>query len=138
MPYIFVRGTLEKNGLFGNETFIDLQHVEDGNGEFVGAILSRQLGAYPVTGDSMGNGYPRKYRQDAYGQPQYFAPRTGTVETLGVARQPQVVLNTLEIHAGYKVVAANQQLPKQITFDSPTSTTRGVSYTVWTLHKPLQ
>lgn len=44
MPYIFVRGTLESSGLFSNETFIDFQNVEDGNGEFVGAILSRQLG----------------------------------------------------------------------------------------------
>ena len=132
MPYIFVRGTLENTGLFSNETFIDYQHVEDGNGESVGAILARQFSAsaYSVTGDT--SGCPR--RQD--GQLQCFAPPSGT-QTLGVAGQPQVVLNTLEIHAGYKVVAANQQLPKTRTPLDPRPAT-GVSYTVWTLHKPLQ
>ena len=58
MPYIFVRGTLENGGLFSNETFIDFQNVEDGNGEFVGAILSRQLGSYPV--NENWNGIPQR------------------------------------------------------------------------------
>ena len=129
MPYIFVRGTLENTGLFSNETFIDFHHVEDGNGESVGAILERQFGAYPVTGDP--SGCPRRQNWQLE---QYSVPSTGT---MGVARQPQVVLNMLEIHAGYKVVAANQQLPKtQVPLDPRTAT--GVSYTVWTLHKPLQ
>ena len=41
-------------------------------------------------------------------------------------RRPHVVLNKLEGY-GYKVVAANSQRP----IDT------GLSYTVWTLHKPL-
>lgn len=136
MPYIFVRGTLESSGLFSNETFIDFQNVEDGNGEFVGAILSRQLGAYVVTGHA--SGYPQAPQNThfPFEQQKYYATPPGTIQTLGVARQPPVVLNTLAIHAGYKVVAANQQLPKPLIPLDPRTAT-GVSYTVWTLHKPL-
>ena len=99
MPYIFVRGTLESSGLFSNETFIDFQNVEDGNGEFVGAILSRQLGAYVVTGHA--SGYQQAPQNTIpFVQQRYFATPPGTSKKLGVARQPPVVLNTLEIHAG--------------------------------------
>lgn len=62
--------------------------------------------------------------------------------TIGVAMQPTVVLNRLEIHAGYKVVAANQQRPLPI-HHSVIHRHQGlwpscpVSYTLWTLHKPL-
>ena len=93
MPYIFVRGTLENGGLFSNETFIDFQNVEDGNGEFVGAILSRQFGgAYRVTEHK--NGYPQRGQQMQW-QFQPLAPDTFC--TIGVAMQPTVVLNRLEI-----------------------------------------
>lgn len=138
MPYIFVRGTLNSTGLFSNETFIDFQNVEDGNGEFVGAILSRQFGgAYSVTENK--NGYPQKGQQMQWLQ---FHPLPDTFFTIGVDMQPTVVLNRLEIHAGYKVVAANQQRPLPI-HRSLIHGHQGllpscpVSYTLWTLHKPL-
>lgn len=129
MPYIFVRGTLGHTGLFTDETFIDFQNVEDGNGEFVGAILSRQLGTYPVK--EHWNGIPQRLQMQ-YPENGKQQPPPGTFQTLGVARSPPVVLNTLEIHAGYRVVAENYQRPLE-NEGSPT----GVSYTVWTLHKPL-
>lgn len=134
MPYIFVRGTLYNDGLFNNETFIDFQNVEDGNGEFVGAILSRQFGgAYFVT---RGHGYPQRGQQMA----QHFSLLPKTFCTIGVAMQPTVVLNGLEI-VGYKVVAANQQRPLPFGFSvghpQGLSPSCPVSYTLWTLHKPL-
>ena len=129
MPYIFVRGTLGRTGLFTDETFIDFQNVEDGNGEFVGAILSTQLGSYPV--NENWNGIPQR-KQMQNPEDGHQQPLPGTFQRLGVARPPPVVLNTLEIHAGYKVVAANYQRP----LENVGGRTR-VSYTVWTLHKPL-
>ena len=129
MPYIFVRGTLGRTGLFTDETFIDFQNVEDGNGEFVGAILSRQLGSYPV--NEHWNGIPKRLQMQ-YPEDGQKQPPPGTFQRLGVARPPPVVLNTLEINAGYRVVAANQQRP----LENDGGLT-GVSYTVWTLHKPL-
>ena len=130
MPYIFVRGTLGRTGLFTDETFIDFQNVEDGNGEFVGAILSRQLGSYPV--NENWNGISQRIIQMQNPEDGQQQPPPGTFQRLGVARPPPVVLNTLEIHAGYKVVAANYQRPLENV-----GGLTGVSYTVWTLHKPL-
>ena len=138
MPYIFVRGTLDRTGLFSNETFIDFENVEDGNGEFVGAILSRQFGCayYSVTGH---NGYPQQQGQQM--QWQFWPLSPNTFCTIGVAMQPTVVLNRLEI-VGYKVVAANQQRPLSV-HRSLIHRHQGqwppcpVSYTLWTLHKPL-
>ena len=135
MPYIFVRGTLSTTGLFSNETFIDFQNVEDGNGEFVGGILSRQFGgAYHVTEHK--NGYPQK------GPQMQWPLSPDTFRTIGVDMQPTVVLNRLEIHAGYKVVAANQQRPLPIhrcyiNNHQGLLPSCPVSYTLWTLHKPL-
>ena len=140
MPYIFVRGTLDNAGLFSNETFLDFQNVEDGNGEFVVAILFRQFGSrlYSVTGHN-GFGYP----QQGQHMPWQFSLSPDTFCTIGVAMQPTVVLNRLEI-VGYKVVAANQQRPLPIARPSYGSClnqglwpTCPVSYTLWTLHKPL-
>ena len=137
MPYIFVRGTLDSTGLFSNEAFIDFQNVEDGNGEFVGAVLSRQFGgAYSVTGQY--NGYPQQGQQVQW---QFQPLLPDTFCTIGVAMQPTAVLNRLEI-VGYKVVAANQQRPLPIGF-SVIRHPQGplpscpVSYTLWTLHKPM-
>lgn len=137
MPYIFVRGTLDSTGLFSNETFIDFQNVEDRNGEFVGAILSRQfVGAYSVTEHK--NGYPQKGQQMQW---QFQPLLPDTFCTISVAMQPTVVLNRLEI-VGYKVVAANQQRPLPI-HHSVIHRHQGlwpscpVSCTLWTLHKPM-
>ena len=141
MPYIFVRGTLDWTGLFTDETFIDFQNVQDGNGEFIGAILSRQFGSYDVThGINRCSGYPQQGQGIQQWQLSSLSPDTFC--TIGVAMHPTVVLNRLEIHAGYIVVAANQQrpLPFGVRLHHNQSTMRApsASYTLWTLHKPLQ
>ena len=107
MPYIFVRSSMNPSGLFSNQTFIDFEVTE--NSQALGTFLLTYFGSQLV--------------ENASG--------TQTHQVFG--RPPHVVLNKLEGY-GYKVVAANSQLP---TGASVNQWSTGVSYTVWTLHKPL-
>lgn len=101
---------MNPDGLFSNQTLIDFENVVTENGQALGTFLSTYLGSELVTGNASGT------------------------QTHGVYdRPPYVVLNKLEGY-GYKVVAANSQRP---TGASVNQWNTGVSYTVWTLHKPL-
>ena len=108
MPYIFVRSSMNPNGSFSNQTFIDFEVTE--NSQALGTFLSTYFRSQLVIGN--GSGTQTHFVSD---------------------RPPYVVLNKLEGY-GYKVVAANSQRP---TGASVYHGSTGVSYTVWTLHKPL-
>ena len=108
MPYIFVRGSINPNGLLSDQTFIDFEVTE--NSQALATFLATNWESQLAIGNASGS------------QTHYVS-----------GRPPHVVLNKLEGY-GYKVVAANSQLP---TGASVNQWSTGVSYTVWTLHKPL-
>lgn len=122
MPYIFVRSSMNQNGLFSNQTFIDFENVATENGQALGTILSAYLGSQLVITNPMGTGLLQNPSQFTHGQNQ---SQTHCVSD----RPPHLVLNKLE-YLGYRVVAANSQRPG-------TTSSLSVAYNVWTLHKPL-
>ena len=131
MPYIFVRSSMNPNGLFSNQTFIDFENVVIENGEALGTVLSTYLGSQLVIGNASGN---RLEVISQYTHGQYHTHAQNYFQTHRISdRPPHVVLNKLEGY-GYKVVAANSQRPTGASVDQWNT---GVSYTVWTLHKPL-
>ena len=114
MPYIFVRckiSHLDDNDAFDatrwggckSLTFIDFQLVKDGNDRPLSELIQTNLSGIR----NVHNMYEDDRTQAKY-------------QTYCCKYPPHVVFNELEIHAGYKVIAAN--------------TTRETS--VWTLHKP--
>lgn len=112
MPYIFVRCPkfdLDECNAFdatrwgrNKMTYIDFQLVEDGNESTLSKLIRSNLS---------GSRIDRNERE--CDQKPYY-------QTYLCKYPPHVVFNELEIHAGYKVIAANTT--KQII--------------VWTLHKP--
>lgn len=122
MPYIFVHCSVNPNGLFSNQTFIDfenvtLENVTLGNGATLGEAFAMFWGSQLVIAKG------RASLETI--SPTHARNKFQTHHVIG--RPPHEVLNKLEEY-GYKVVAAHSQRP---TGDS------GVSYSVWTLHKPL-
>lgn len=111
MPYIFVRRNkfdLDECNPFdatrrNKMTLIDFQIVEDGNDSTLSKLIRSNLS---------GSRIDRNERECDQKKPYY--------QTYSCEYPPHVVFNELEIHAGYKVIAANTT--KQII--------------VWTLHKP--
>lgn len=113
MPYIFVRchiSHLDGQDAFDADkwrsrkiTFIDFQLGEDGNDETLSELIGMNL-----SGDRRDN----NRWEHGNKKPHY--------QTYACYHPPHVVFNELEIHAGYKVIAANTTTD---TF-------------VWTLHKP--
>lgn len=99
---------MNPDGLFSNQTFIDFEVNE--NSQALGTFLSTYFRSELVIGNA-----------------------SGTQTHCVPDRPPYVVFNKLEGY-GYKVVAANSQRP---TGASVYHGSTGVSYTVWTLHKPL-
>jgi len=122
MPYIFVRSSMNQNGLFSDQTFIDFENVATEGGQALGTVLSRYLGSQPVITNPMGHGLVQNPSQFTHGQNQSQTHRVSD-------SPPHLVLNKLE-YLGYKVVAANSQRPGS-------TSTLSVAYNVWTLHKPL-
>ena len=114
MPYIFVRCGVshlddcnafdaKRWGGYKNVTYIDFQLVKDGNDRTLSELIGSNLSGSRLDGNE------REYDQK---KPYY--------QTYWCKYPPHVVFNELEIHAGYKVIAAN--------------TTKEIF--VWTLHKP--
>ena len=121
MPYIFVRSSMNPNGLFSNHTFIDFENVATENGQPLSVFLAGFLGSQLVIGNPDGT------RLESL---PYFTHEQNQPQTYRVSDSPpHLVLNKLE-HLGYKVVAANSQRP------GSTASTNFVAYNVWTLHKP--
>ena len=122
MPYIFVRSSMNQNGLFSNQTYIDFENVKTEDGQALGTVLSTSLGSQLVIGKD------RDTRLEIASQLEYVE-RNQTQTHRVVDSPPHLVLNKLE-YLGYKVVAANSQRPG-------TTSSLSVAYNVWTLHKPL-
>ena len=70
MPYIFVRSSMNQNGLFSNQTFIDFENVATENGQALGTILSAYLGSQLVITNPMGTGLLESPSQFTHGQNQ--------------------------------------------------------------------
>ena len=108
---------MNPNGLFSNQTFIDFENVTLGNGATLGEAFAMFWGSQLVIAKG------RAYLETI--SPTHARNKFQTHHVIG--RPPHEVLNKLEEY-GYKVVAAHSQ---RLTGAS------GVSYSVWTLHKPL-
>ena len=121
MPYIFVRSSMNQNGLFSNQTFIDFENVATENGQPLSTFLVGFFGSQQVIGSPDGTRLENL---------SYFTHEQNQPQTCRVSDSPpHLVLNKLE-HLGYKVVAANSQRP------GSTASNNFVAYNVWTLHKP--
>ena len=115
MPYIFVRSNIShlddgdafdvtRWRLYKTVTYIDFQLVKDGNDQPLTELIETNLSA-------------RRRVHNLHGD---IDSKQAKYQTYECHYPPHVVFNELEIHAGYKVIAAN--------------TTTETS--VWTLHKP--
>ena len=101
MPYIFVRCDISRLDAWNafeapkwqhnNKTFIDFQLVKDGNDQPLTELIETNLSASRRIHNLHGD--------DDRKQAKY--------QTYECNYPPHVVFNELEIHAGYKVIAAN-------------------------------